>query len=288
MAGVATASEIGASRQRVFDSADSRRAALVGNRTALGGHSIGNDAAVGAGFSSRESRGPRQQYPSADPDRTDRPARIPRVSYHLRLVAARDGDRESARILRGIVARNRGVVQPSAARFLPHSRVPNLARHRVFARVCSSRGSCACGCGTPNDSCGAAAPAATYRSHGVGGSRNSGGVCRFSMASHPFAPHLERGKLEADVLDVGQGDSIFAAFPGPHDADRRRGAASPSGSADTARASDAGEEVVSPYLWSRGIKRLDANPYSCPGKARGDAPEHGWVEGYPLDGGRRP
>lgn len=33
------------------------------------------------------------------------------------------------------------------------------------------------------------------------------------VAWHPFAPSLYRGKLEVSVLDVGQGDSIFVAFP---------------------------------------------------------------------------
>jgi len=37
---------------------------------------------------------------------------------------------------------------------------------------------------------------------------------------HPFAPVLNRGKLEVSVLDVGQGDSIFAAFSRwPNDVD---------------------------------------------------------------------
>jgi competence protein ComEC len=33
------------------------------------------------------------------------------------------------------------------------------------------------------------------------------------IASHPFAPNLARGRFEVNVLDVGQGDSIFTAFP---------------------------------------------------------------------------
>ena len=78
------------------------------------------------------------------------------------------------------------------------------------------------------------------------------------VASHPFAPSIERGKLEVSVLDVGQGDSIFAAFP-----DGRTmlidggGLAGSEWIGGSRSGTDVGEEVVSPYLWSRGLKRLD-------------------------------
>jgi competence protein ComEC len=78
------------------------------------------------------------------------------------------------------------------------------------------------------------------------------------VASHPFAPNLERGKLEVDVLDVGQGDSIFVAFPNGGamliDGGGQAGSESVGGYHS---GTDVGEEVVSPYLWSRGIKSLD-------------------------------
>lgn len=75
---------------------------------------------------------------------------------------------------------------------------------------------------------------------------------------HPFAPSLTKGHLEATVLDVGQGDSIFVGFP-----DGRTMLIDGGGASGAERVGgyqlgfDVGEQVVSPYLWSRGIKRLD-------------------------------
>jgi competence protein ComEC len=75
---------------------------------------------------------------------------------------------------------------------------------------------------------------------------------------HPFTPKFERGKLEVDVLDVGQGDSIFVGFPDGRtmliDGGGQAGSESIGG---YHAGTDVGEEVVSPYLWSRGLKRLD-------------------------------
>jgi competence protein ComEC len=77
-------------------------------------------------------------------------------------------------------------------------------------------------------------------------------------ALHPLSPGLTRGKLEVTVLDVGQGDSIFASFP-----DGRTmlidGGGEPGSTFTHGLRSgpDVGEDVVAPYLWSRGLKRLD-------------------------------
>lgn len=78
------------------------------------------------------------------------------------------------------------------------------------------------------------------------------------VSIYPFAPNLHVGRLEATVLDVGQGDSIFVAFPGKRtmliDGGGLTGEVNIGG---YHTGFDVGEQVVSPYLWSRGIKRLD-------------------------------
>ncbi|HEX4004099.1 MAG TPA: DNA internalization-related competence protein ComEC/Rec2 [Candidatus Acidoferrales bacterium] len=78
------------------------------------------------------------------------------------------------------------------------------------------------------------------------------------VAAHPFRANLDRSRLEVTVLDVGQGDSIFAAFPGGRTMLIDGGGLSGSEWVGGYRSgTDIGEEVVSPYLWSRGLKRLD-------------------------------
>jgi competence protein ComEC len=78
------------------------------------------------------------------------------------------------------------------------------------------------------------------------------------IATFPFAPQLTQGTLEVTALDVGQGDSLFVAFPGGRTLLLDGGGAPGAERFGDVRAGlDIGEEVVSPYLWTRGMKRLD-------------------------------
>ena len=70
-------------------------------------------------------------------------------------------------------------------------------------------------------------------------------------------PRTVPGTLEFTALDVGQGDSLLVISPDGHA--MLIDAGGPTGSAALTEPGnfDIGEEVVSPYLWSRGIRRLD-------------------------------
>lgn len=71
----------------------------------------------------------------------------------------------------------------------------------------------------------------------------------------PPQPRLTPGVLEITAIDVGQGDSLLVVTP-----QGRTLLIDAGGETGTAADShfDMGEDVVSPYLWSRGITRLDA------------------------------
>jgi competence protein ComEC len=73
---------------------------------------------------------------------------------------------------------------------------------------------------------------------------------------HPFAPALIPHEFELDVIDVGQGDSLLSVFPNGQLMLVDAGGIATFNSARRPGI-DIGEDVVSPYLWTRSIKHLD-------------------------------
>jgi competence protein ComEC len=79
-------------------------------------------------------------------------------------------------------------------------------------------------------------------------------VAALTLAFIPPKPQVRPGLLEVTSIDVGEGDSTLLVMP---DGDTLLvDAGGPIG--DGSSQLDFGEDVVSPYLWSRGISRLDA------------------------------
>ena len=79
------------------------------------------------------------------------------------------------------------------------------------------------------------------------------------MVLWPEPAVVSPGMMEVTAIDVGQGDSIFVA--GPNGATMLVDAGGPVGgvteAAEATSRFDVGEEVVSPYLWTRRLRRLD-------------------------------
>ncbi len=82
-------------------------------------------------------------------------------------------------------------------------------------------------------------------------------VALFALVSYPFPPRVDRGKLEVTALDVGQGEALFLALPQNQTMLIDAGGLATFGSTAIPIA-DIGEEVVSPYLWARSLRTLDA------------------------------
>jgi competence protein ComEC len=93
-------------------------------------------------------------------------------------------------------------------------------------------------------------------------------VCLFSafagiVVSYPFPPKIPRGKLEVTALDCGRGQALFGVLPDGTTLLVDAGGRETFGP-DIGRWNP-GEEIVSPYLWSRGIKRIDIAVLGGPG-----------------------
>jgi competence protein ComEC len=78
----------------------------------------------------------------------------------------------------------------------------------------------------------------------------------FVLCWHPFQPLLERNRLELTAIDVGQGDSLLVAFPDGKLLVMDGGGIATFGKKSRTQL-DIGEDVVSPYLWQRSIRRID-------------------------------
>ena len=73
---------------------------------------------------------------------------------------------------------------------------------------------------------------------------------------HPFPASFAAGRLELTALDVGQGEALLLTLPNGKTMLVDTGGA-PDYGGTVRRTIDIGEQVVSPYLWSRSIRQID-------------------------------
>lgn len=77
------------------------------------------------------------------------------------------------------------------------------------------------------------------------------------LIASPFAAALSPGELEMTAIDVGQGDSILLVFPRGATMLIDGGGRLEYGATKRKSNLDIGEDVVSSYLWTRGIRHID-------------------------------
>lgn len=82
----------------------------------------------------------------------------------------------------------------------------------------------------------------------------SAGLLLALIVMHPFRAQIADGNLEISMLDVGQGDATFVVAPGGETMLIDTGGL---GGYSTNSRLDTGEDLIAPYLWSRGIRRID-------------------------------
>jgi len=84
------------------------------------------------------------------------------------------------------------------------------------------------------------------------------GIFAILLVCAPFAPRIPVDTFELTALDCGRGEATLMVLPGAFTVLVGAGGAGRAGPPAFARAQrwDAGENIVSPYLWSRGIKHL--------------------------------